>query len=152
MSAKTHSVTVHGAIGTGKNVTEAKADAARAIATAFSEDGNYSPLLIRFPLGEVGLVYRTLQGWEYTYLRPDQDQGSHYCVMGHVSKRETEARLRRHMAQLYIFATPNNGLSLLAPWDEEGRKTHLGYVAWQVRMREAMAAGMTSDEARASIG
>ena len=65
-------VDLYGAIGTGATRTEAKAQAEAKISTAFADDGMYNPQMMRFPMGEVVTVYRTLEGWTYGLLCPDE--------------------------------------------------------------------------------
>lgn len=151
MKAKTHRVAIYGAIGHGPTVKEAKADAGAAIERAFADDGCYIPVLIRFPRGEVGVVYRTLEGWEYGYLTPEQERSSGYCVGGYARKRDAEMHLRRHMAQAYLFQAPDNGRGVIASWDHEGRAAHERYIAWQEGYKALRARGVSDAEARRQL-
>jgi len=143
-------VDLYGALGVGHTQAEAKTDAARRIACAFRDGhgfASYSPKMLRFPNGAVGLLYRDLAGWNYSVLWPGHDRQDGYSVGLWVdTQREAERSLRRHMAQLHIFETDDDGMSLLLPDDEDGRKEHARYLKFQVAYRQYKAEGKSDHD------
>lgn len=143
MKAKKHVVIdLYGMEGYGSTKAEAKADAEQKLQRA--TDGFYSPRLYRFHSEYIGLVYRNLNGWHYTYLRPDNTNADFYSVGPFQTPGETERKLRAHIAQNLIFVTDDNGSSVIL--DERDQLEHTEYVAWQLRYKEYRAQGYNESD------
>ena len=143
---RTHeaSIDLYGMAGVGKTKTDAKHDAARQIAQAL--DGSYTPRVFRFPAGYLGIVTRCnprsyAQKWEYCYMRPEEEQlpASPCTCSAYDAPADAERALRRHMAQLLIGVTEDDGMSVLR--EETDRRNHADYIDWQKHYKELRAEG-----------
>ena len=117
---RTHeaSIDLYGMAGVGKTKTDAKHDAEHQIEQAL--DGSYTPRIFLFPTGYIGIVARChpcfhAQKWEYFYMRPGEEQSpaSPYTCSAYDAPADAERALRRHMAQLLIGLTEDDGMSVL---------------------------------------
>ena len=141
-------ISVHGALGYGYTPKEARAHAISRIETAFTDAiSGYHPVMIRFPKGDIGLMYRDLEGWQYSILWSQDDDKRCYGSGQHYDNaKQAEVHLRRHMAQQYIFASDDNGMSILDPFDTEGQKDHAKYVKFQLAYKEYQTQGKTAQD------
>jgi hypothetical protein len=147
---KTVTTTIHGANGRGATLAEAKRDAAQRIQTAFADEYAYTPQMQRFPQGEVGLLWRALDGWHYDILWSDD---AHKACYGHGpfdTRQKAQRFLRRHIAQQYTDHEPSDyGMRLLDDDDTIGARDHAFYMRWQHTCQAALAQGMTDTDAHA---
>lgn len=142
--AKTVKVTLHGMPGEGATVREAKANAGKAIEEALF--ASYIPILIRAG-GLVGIVFRTIGGWQHKVLDVDTPSGSLIgFTMYPAGTTEVQAcqGCARHIAQL------NGSLDGLARWlpahiQEDVQREF----RWQASYRAARASGVDDNAARA---
>jgi hypothetical protein len=139
-------VDLYGAIGTGSTKTEAKAQAEAKIATAFSDAWNYAPSMQRFPKGEVGTVYRTLEGWQYIVLWPTHEHTDCSTIDPKPTKQDAKIAMRRHIAQDY-WESDDEGVSILFSYDDEGIRQQRAYAKFQRTYRQLRAEGKTDVEA-----
>ena len=147
---KTVDVDLYGAIGTGATKTEAKAQAEAKIQTAFAEYGQYNPQMLRFPRGEVVTVYRTLGGWTYGTLWPDETRKVSYGSGCYPSRREATMHALRHIAQDYWDNEAScYGHDLLHATDERGHEAQTRYRHFQTAYRLLKAQGKTDTECHA---
>jgi hypothetical protein len=138
-------VDLHGVVvGQGRTVTQAKENAVARIQRAFA-DVDYNPRFIRFPRGEVGATYHTLEGWTYGILWAGQNEKLDYGTGTYDSKEEALWHLKRHVAQTYVLDTEDDGLSLIDPLDTRGQEDHKRYVRFQRAHAELKAQGHDPD-------
>lgn len=133
-------VDLYGALGTGANKTEAKAQAEAKIAKAFNDAWNYAPTMQRFPQGEVGTVYRTLEGWQYIILWPTAEHTDCSTTDPKPSKHDAKIAMRRHIAQGY-WESDDDGVSILMSYDEEGIRQQRAYAKFQRTYRQLKTEG-----------
>jgi len=132
----------------GRNVTEAKKEAARKLQSAMH--GSYTPTILAYR-GYAILIYREPQYEWHTRLIADPERG---IVEGPVygsqeGDRETaEIQARRHLAQLGWqhedrFEVP----TILAPHDRAGLSSFRFWVGFQLAYRVARGNGLPDCEA-----
>lgn len=138
-------VDLYGAHGRGPTKADAKAHAAGRIAKAFDEDWNYFPQTLRFPQGEIGLIFRTLEGWAYDILWPDESTKCHQSRQVATDRRAAERALRRDLAQHYAMSD-SEGFDLLLEDDIQGHHEHARYVAFQHAYQRYAAEGRPDSE------
>ena len=140
---------IHGAIGYGYTLTDAKKHAVSRIKNAFSGEEygqdflGYQPQMIRFPLGNIGLIYRNLDGWHYSIMRPDEihKKGYDYCGT-YKNQQDAEKMMRRDLSQdFWQDPVRNYGRNILDPMDEEGHKDLERYIKFQVAYERFQAEG-----------
>ena len=138
------SIDLYGMTGCGQTKTDAKHDAERQIEQAL--DGSYTPSILRFPAGYLGIVTRCnprwyAQKWEYSYMRPDEEQlpANPPTCSAYDTPADAERALRRHIAQLLIGLTEDDGMSVLR--EETDRRSHADYIDWQKHYKELRAEG-----------
>jgi hypothetical protein len=137
-------VDLYGALGTGASKTEAKAQAEAKISTAFADHGQYNPQMMRFPRGEVVTVYRTLEGWTYGFLCPDETRKVSYGSGLYPSKRDAAIHALRHIAQGYWDdEASDHGRDFLVATDDAGRREQTRYWQFQEAYRQLKAQGKT---------
>jgi hypothetical protein len=140
-------VDLYGALGTGSTKADAKAQAEARIQTAFADYGQYNPQMMRFPKGEVVTVYRTLQGWTYGFLCPDETRKVSYGSGTYPSRRDATMHALRHVAQGYWDdEATNDGHDLLHATDDEGNRAQASYRRFQQAYRALKAQGKTDSE------
>ena len=145
MKATWKTVDLHGVvIGQGSTITRAKENAVARIQRAFA-DTDYNPRFVRFPRGEVGTVYHTLEGWTYGILWSDQQEKLEYGTGTYDGKQEALWFLKRHVAQTYVLDTEDDGLSILDPLDTGGQEAHRRYIRFQRAYAELKAQGHDPD-------
>jgi hypothetical protein len=140
-------VDLYGALGTGSTKSEAKAQAEAKITKAFAGDGQYNPHMFRFPRGEVVTVYRTLEGWTYGTLWPDETGTVSYGSGLYESKRDATMHALRNIAQHYWDDEASGyGLNLLLALDDEGQREQTSYRRFQMAYRLLKAQGKTDTQ------
>jgi len=140
-------VDLYGALGTGTTKAEAKAQAEERIQTAFADYGQYNPQMMRFPRGEVVTVYRTLEGWTYGCLWPDENRKRSYGCGNYPSQHAAVVHALRHIAQGYWDdAGTGYGHDILPVLDEEGHREQTRYTRFQEAYRLLKAQGKTDSE------
>ncbi len=119
-------------------------------ATRFVEESAAGPIIRSLPAGIVVLVWRDTEAWCYALVDPadPRDEGAPCRHSGHATAREAEDRARRHAAQWVCDRLPEHGVECLSPDDEEGRRFHHAWLAWQERYATAKAAGKDDAAAR----
>jgi len=146
-TAKLVDVDLYGALGTGSTKTEAKAQAEAKISKAFADHGQYNPQMMRFPMGEVVTVYRTLEGWTYGFMCPDETRKVSYGCGNYPSRREATMRALRHVAQGYWDNEATDyGHDILPAIDDEGHREQTSYRRFQEAYRVLKAQGKTDSE------
>lgn len=145
----TVTVTYCGMEGTGRNVTQAKQDAARKIEAVLS--GYWSPVLIR-GRKYLMLVYREPNGWRSKLIDPRDTKARIVdTVYGNFipgsTQDEAVADASRHLAQVEI------DLDAPDPFFPPPYLTHdrdvrewRSYVAWQLAARHAQKLGMSDND------
>jgi hypothetical protein len=141
-------ISVHGVLGYGISLTEAKADAISKIEAAFQEPYDYNPTVLTFPRGENVVVYRTLTGWSYSLMPTHEDIGVQSRVLygtsypRDVSKKTVIHAAKRHIAQDYWDDPDTNyGLDLLDTDDTSGIDDQKRYRVFQTKYKEYAARG-----------
>lgn len=101
-----------------------------------------SPSYIRGPAGVLVAVYREALGWSYDIIRPDMTSPGGTArassVTGYDSRHDATIAAGRHLAQM-AYGEPDeenrgedsDGMRYLDTRDDEGRKEHARWVAWQ---------------------
>jgi hypothetical protein len=142
---KTITTSIHGADGRGATLAEAKADAAQRIQRAFADDGQDNPQMLRFPRGEVVTVYRTLEGWTYGLLGPEETRKVSYgSGGGYPSRRDATMHALRHIAQDYWDDEASGyGHDLLHATDDQGHREQTRYGHFQREYQLLKAHGKT---------
>ena len=139
-----HVTNLYGMTGVGRTSTDAKHDAERQIEQAL--DGSYTPSILRFPAGYVGIVTRCHprqhpKRWEYFYMQPGEEQSSSspYTCSAFDTPAEAERALRKHISQLLIGAIEDDGMSVLI--EDADKRSHADYIDWQAHYRELRSQG-----------
>jgi hypothetical protein len=131
--------------GDGSTVKEAKLDAGRKIAALHV--GHWLPELIEWR-GEAALVYRTLDGWEYTFIQHDGGAlRTRGIAIGDGTFAGTVRAARRHLVDIaWRFGDP---VDLFPEWfkNSEDRRDIIGRREWQIRYRRLKAEGKSDGEA-----
>jgi hypothetical protein len=132
--------------GQGATVKAAKQDAGQKIAAL--HEGIWQPTLREWR-GEAVLVYRTLNGWVYSFLQhasgPLQFSGT---CMGNGEFWETLRSAERHLAD--TGWKTNEPITDFPEWfhNEQDRKEIMDGRKWQLRIQELVAKGYSMDRAR----
>src|SRR5229473_3349469 len=131
--------------GQGATVKEAKQDAGRKIEALHA--GTFQPQLREWR-GEAVLVYRTLTGWEYTFI---QHQGgalrTHGTAMGDGEFFNTLRSAERHLVG--VAWNVGDPLTDFPEWfhNEEDRKDLISSREWQIAYRKFKDEGHEDNEA-----
>lgn len=140
--SKLKSITVHGFLGTGPTVVEAKADAVRKIEA--QNQGYWSPRVYVWR-GHVGFVYRTLEGWDYVI----QEMASPAplcnmpCTLSSETFQEACNACRRDLAQRG-FDNQRDGAGvpfILKDNPEADQREQVSWQVWQLGYVEKMVQG-----------
>ena len=145
MNTTWKTVELHGTVtGQGPTVARAKEAAIARIQRAFA-NADYNPRFYRFPCGEIGTVYRTIDGWTYGILWTDQTEKLDYGTGCYDGRQAAIWHLKRHIAQTYVLDTPDDGLSILDPLDVQGHEQHYRYIQFQRAYAQYKAQGLDDD-------
>lgn len=135
--------------GSGATVTEAKRDAARVAERVARE--HRGPIFTRPLCGFVAVVFPDVSPsglrWHYSIQRLDGWRDSPCYISGGADRDEVLRGAKRHVADNAWDGT--NDAECLAFVDAADRKDMMSRWAWQRRAREAQAAGMDAEAARA---
>jgi len=145
----------HGGLqGTGRNITTARADLAAKVDAAL--EGSYVPVLVHVadsPLA--ALVWRDLQGWQYTIIgTSEKPSGAIVSMLNGSSSsgpdataKDVERSARKHLAQciLEFDGKQRTGMEVLE--DETDRAEHARYVKLQWVYRVWTLSGLDKDAA-----
>lgn len=121
----------------------AKEHAVWRIKHAFTEAHKYEPTMIRFPKGEIGLVYRTLEGWQTQILWANEKYKQFYNGRSSAGTAfEALIALKRDMAQnSWNDEATRQGRTLVHEHDTEGQREHERSMAFQEAYARAKAQG-----------
>jgi len=132
----------------GKNVTEAKQEAARMVEHAMKAD--YTPSVI---IGRIysSLIYNTPSGWMYTTTRNAELTSGintvHSCATGEDNKLDLIRRVSLHLAECNWSHDQPDTSPLLADYPHEQRE-FASWCNWQRGYKAARESGMSDSEAR----
>jgi hypothetical protein len=150
MMRRTREVNVHGFIGFGDTVKEARQDAVQQIECL--SKGDWTPILLEW-LDTAILVYRTDSSWAYTFIRTNNcalSMGGTCFISG--GKDITLQGAQNALVQ--AAWQPDMDLDAFPLWftDEEARKDQIYDRKRLIRVKQLMSSGHTVDEALDVIG
>lgn len=151
---KTVTIEYCGMAGSGRNVTEAKNDAARKLVTLV-HDIQSGPSVVDV-YGEKAIVWRHDDGWRYAIVDVGAGYGRNYSMMhsGHGSKAETEMAARYHLAQNLWRLTVEDDWRYCTECglDDERARELVSWAMFQRAYREAIERGADDNMARQVAG